>query len=189
MFAIPASMLTWGFEAEAQRVAAKSWKLHLKEKTGEADSDSSSISSSDDYDSDEEYFKYIAGEDGSDNDDEDNDSTEMTNVSIRLEESHRKLNELAHLFQEKIDRKDSDGTTMTKENLLGFFQVAKSILSSSHASSSSSRKECDNFDKGSESSLVLLRMKMLEEEMNQMQRSINTTNERLDQILELLSQK
>jgi hypothetical protein len=64
MFAIPASMLTWGFEAEAARCAKLSWKRANKN----ADSSSSCTSSSDEDSSggnstDEEYFKIIAGED------------------------------------------------------------------------------------------------------------------------------
>lgn len=71
MFAIPASMLTWGFEAEAARVASKTRKRHLRTLAGEpADSSSSSSSSSSENDaesscssSDEEYLKLIAGDD------------------------------------------------------------------------------------------------------------------------------
>jgi voltage-gated potassium channel len=61
MFAIPASMLTWGFEAEAARCAKLSWRRAQK------NTDSRCSSSSSDGDSngstDEEYFKIIAGED------------------------------------------------------------------------------------------------------------------------------
>lgn len=75
MFAIPASMLTWGFEAEAARVATKTRKRHLRRMAGESEFSSSSSSSSsipDDDDSisvdssDEEYLKLIAGEEGDD---------------------------------------------------------------------------------------------------------------------------
>jgi voltage-gated potassium channel len=66
MFAIPASMLTWGFEAEAARCAKLSWRKANKNKNGNC----SSSSSCSDYDNssggnstDEEYFKIIAGED------------------------------------------------------------------------------------------------------------------------------
>lgn len=63
MFAIPASMLTWGFEAEAARCAKMSWKRANKS----VDSGDSSCTSSDEDNSggnstDEEYFKIIAGE-------------------------------------------------------------------------------------------------------------------------------
>lgn len=64
MFAIPASMLTWGFEAEAERCAKLSWRRANKP----TDSSSSSSYSSDEdgnssgHSTDEEYFKIIAGE-------------------------------------------------------------------------------------------------------------------------------
>eukprot|EP00978_Attheya_sp_CCMP212_P032868 scaffold130149_cov58-Attheya_sp.AAC.1 len=77
MFAIPASMLTWGFEAEAQRVAAKSRRKARSVRMGfRGDCTSSSSSSFSDDDengeessvstSDEEYLKIIAGDDEED---------------------------------------------------------------------------------------------------------------------------
>mmetsp|Transcript_30286 Transcript_30286/g.34854 ORF Transcript_30286/g.34854 Transcript_30286/m.34854 type:complete len:488 (+) Transcript_30286:57-1520(+) len=75
IFAIPGSMLTWGFEAEAQRVASKARKRFLRAKQKESQlgyiSDSSYSSSSVDESeselgsSDEEYLNLIAGEDDS----------------------------------------------------------------------------------------------------------------------------
>jgi voltage-gated potassium channel len=65
MFAIPASMLTWGFEAEAERMAKQARKLALKQRAKGMSSFSSS-SSEDDSDgntTDEEYFALIAGAD------------------------------------------------------------------------------------------------------------------------------
>lgn len=90
MFAIPASMLTWGFEAEAERMAKQSRRREVKkrqeeqkrsqrqleqEESGEfyGDSDTSTAwSDSDGNTTDEEYFRLIAGEeeDGSDDDDD-----------------------------------------------------------------------------------------------------------------------
>jgi voltage-gated potassium channel len=70
MFAIPASMLTWGFEAEAARMAKATRQKSLRKaqrESGELPLSSSSSSSSDgddDYSTDEEYLKIIAGEDG-----------------------------------------------------------------------------------------------------------------------------
>jgi voltage-gated potassium channel len=70
MFAIPASMLTWGFEMEAERVAKEARKRVLKRRTMSSRKDSSSqyycsSSSSSAYSdgntTDEEYFKLIAG--------------------------------------------------------------------------------------------------------------------------------
>jgi hypothetical protein len=70
MFAIPASMLTWGFEAEAARIAKRSRQQSKKKLTASNNSDWSS--SDDDYSTDEEYQKIIAGEesDGTDDDEE-----------------------------------------------------------------------------------------------------------------------
>mmetsp|Transcript_8569 Transcript_8569/g.17800 ORF Transcript_8569/g.17800 Transcript_8569/m.17800 type:complete len:460 (-) Transcript_8569:159-1538(-) len=76
MFAIPASMLTWGFEGEAERLA----KLKLRKKLA-AQNPETSINeteandewsySSDDYSTDEEYLNTIAGfEDESDEEEE-----------------------------------------------------------------------------------------------------------------------
>jgi voltage-gated potassium channel len=69
MFAIPASMLTWGFEAEAARMAKATRQRSLKQmqrESGElpmSSSSSSSFDSDDDdgYSTDEEYLKIIAG--------------------------------------------------------------------------------------------------------------------------------
>uniref|UniRef100_A0A7S2LZM1 Ion transport domain-containing protein n=2 Tax=Skeletonema marinoi TaxID=267567 RepID=A0A7S2LZM1_9STRA len=81
MFAIPASMLTWGFEAEAQRLGIKAKRRALAKRKGVVyRSDSSSSSGSSDGSSvscigdistsDEEYMNIIGGED---NDESDND--------------------------------------------------------------------------------------------------------------------
>lgn len=59
MFAIPASMLTWGFEAEAERMARRARKRSQQE-------DSYMSSSSSDNTTDDEYFRLIAGDDGED---------------------------------------------------------------------------------------------------------------------------
>lgn len=79
MFAIPASMLTWGFEAEAERLAAKARRRTQRRLQGlsessscDTTSDFSEWSSSSLNSSDEEYQKIIAGggeeEDGDDED-------------------------------------------------------------------------------------------------------------------------
>ena len=86
MFAIPASMLTWGFEAEAQRLGMKAKRRELAKRKGEVYSSDSSSSSDDDDDdistSDEEYINIIGGGD----EDEDNEDNEL---SQGLEESSR----------------------------------------------------------------------------------------------------
>lgn len=70
MFAIPASMLTWGFEAEAERMAKQARQRFLKQSTPFSSSRSMGSNTSDDddfssggYSTDEEYFKLIAGAD------------------------------------------------------------------------------------------------------------------------------
>lgn len=77
MFAIPASMLTWGFEAEAERVAKRTRQLSKIRRNLSAhdlnDSDSWS-SSGNDYSADEAYQKILAGEDDTDDDSNDADS-------------------------------------------------------------------------------------------------------------------
>ena len=86
MFAIPASMLTWGFEAEAQRLGMKAKRRELAKRKGEVYSSDSSSSSDDDDDdistSDEEYINIIGGGD----EDEDNEDNEL---SQGMEESSR----------------------------------------------------------------------------------------------------
>lgn len=81
MFAIPASMLTWGFEAEAQRLGIKAKRRALAKRRGQvytSDTSSSSSSSSDSSSvsclgdistSDEEYMNIIGGGDEDKSDD------------------------------------------------------------------------------------------------------------------------
>lgn len=66
MFAIPASMLTWGFEAEAERLAKLNYVQH-KGQQAATENDNWSFSS-DDYSTDEEYRRIITGGEGSDED-------------------------------------------------------------------------------------------------------------------------
>jgi hypothetical protein len=82
MFAIPASMLTWGFEAEAHRLAKRSYQLtrissqqqQQQDTTAGQyhDSSDSWSSADDDYSTDEEYVKIISGEGENEEEDEDN---------------------------------------------------------------------------------------------------------------------
>ena len=66
MFAIPVSMLTWGFEAEAARCAKRSRQLAKRESNPIDDNDVST----DEYSTDEDYQKIIAGEESSSSDEE-----------------------------------------------------------------------------------------------------------------------
>lgn len=77
MFAIPASMLTWGFEAEAERLGMKAKRRAMARRRGEAydsctsssSSDSSAVSGFGDIStSDEEYMNIIGGGDDSPSD-------------------------------------------------------------------------------------------------------------------------
>jgi len=97
MFAIPASMLTWGFEAEAARVAAKTRKRYLRRLAGKSEFSSSSSSSSScaadgessASSSDEEYLKLIAGDEGGD---DQTDSTRVLEESLKEMLSTRSMN-------------------------------------------------------------------------------------------------
>jgi hypothetical protein len=111
MFAIPASMLTWGFEAEAQRLGVKAKKKMMAMQRGEEYNDYTSSSSSDNdsvegYDdistSDEEYMNIIGGEDS----EEDGDVVDktllkslevrMTTLEAAMTETNRKLDMILH---------------------------------------------------------------------------------------------
>lgn len=102
MFAIPASMLTWGFEAEAERMAKQARKRVLKRRENGDGASNEPPSTESDYDSDgnttdEEYFRLIAGVD---EEEEDEDETPW------MKEQRRKFN-LADM--------DMDGTLTLKE--------------------------------------------------------------------------
>lgn len=73
MFAIPASMLTWGFEAEAARIAKRSRQQSKKKLKVSNNSDWSS--SDDNYSTDEEYQKIIAGEESDGTSDDEDEET------------------------------------------------------------------------------------------------------------------
>ena len=114
MFAIPASMLTWGFEAEAERVAARSRKRYLRKLRGLPDDSSSSCSSSqyssahdvDDLDtSDEEYMKLIAGGEDEEQSGESYEirANESPRLSKRNAESHDELVERINMLEKKLD--------------------------------------------------------------------------------------
>eukprot|EP00980_Cylindrotheca_fusiformis_P005459 scaffold1169_cov120-Cylindrotheca_fusiformis.AAC.9 len=61
MFAIPVSMLTWGFEAEAERCAKRTRQLTKRRRNSCGDDDCST----EEYSTDEDYQKIIAGEESS----------------------------------------------------------------------------------------------------------------------------
>ncbi|KAL7522959.1 hypothetical protein ACHAWX_007765 [Stephanocyclus meneghinianus] len=93
MFAIPASMLTWGFEAEAERLGKRAKKKAMARRRGEIHTDytSSSTSDSESLDgygdistSDEEYMNIIGGED-SEEDSNREDKLLLKSLCNRLE--------------------------------------------------------------------------------------------------------
>jgi len=90
MFAIPASMLTWGFEGEAARLGAKAKRKMLARRRGETYVSETSSSSSNESQvsgygdistSDEEYMRIIAP------DDDDNDADARTQDLAKEEDS------------------------------------------------------------------------------------------------------
>lgn len=108
MFAIPASMLTWGFEAEAQRLGEKAKKKLMAQKRGEVYHDSTSSSSSDDESaggfgdistSDEEYMNIIGGEDS----DEESVGAINNTILTSLEERMTKLEATVAETNSKLD--------------------------------------------------------------------------------------
>lgn len=88
VFAIPGAMFTWGFEAEAERMAKRSHALRVRRESGTLDVES------DDYSTDEEYQKLIGRWD-------DDDSQDGVNPEI--------------LKQFMLGDEDGDGTMTLKE--------------------------------------------------------------------------
>jgi voltage-gated potassium channel len=119
MFAIPASMLTWGFEAEAERMAKQAHKRLLQRRSTHG----SSTTSTDDYESespdddstDEEYFRIIAGAD--EEGDGENDTPWMKEMRERFIKADGNM----------------DGTLTLKE----FFQLQASMGEDPHDITSS----------------------------------------------------
>jgi Ion transport protein len=164
MFAIPASMLTWGWEAEAARMAKRARRRALEKQrvnreqgataTGN-DADTSS-SSSDGETTDEEYFRVIAGEG-----DGDESNTDDAKKSQWMQE-----------VREAFVKADSDGT-----GTLSLAETA-SLLAATTTST------CDAVgENGAVAATpfhtVLNRLDRYEEDLRQ-------TNQKLDLILHLL---
>ncbi|KAL7453417.1 hypothetical protein ACHAWC_005098 [Mediolabrus comicus] len=114
MFAIPASMLTWGFEAEAQRLGMKAKRRALAKRKGQvyisdtssSSSDSSSISCLGDIStSDEEYMNIIGGEeDESDQDGKGLAQTQKSGVhGSTLSEEDETVEDILHSMQLRIE--------------------------------------------------------------------------------------
>lgn len=93
MFAIPASMLTWGFEAEAERLGMRAKKRVLAKQRGEEYNDYTSSSSSDSDSvegygdistSDEEYMNIIGGDGSGEEDNGGSDKLLLKSLEERI---------------------------------------------------------------------------------------------------------
>ena len=121
IFVIPSSMLTWGFEAEAERLMRKKREARKKVKLAErcgtrVDSSSSSeednIFESDDEEATwDEYERVVLGEDDDD----------ANNEESKLSEEDKKLLQDVSKYFAKADV-DADGTL----SMLEFFEFARS---------------------------------------------------------------
>ena len=128
MFAIPASMLTWGFEAEAERLGRRARDRAMARRKGQVFISETSSSSSESSDvsgygdlstSDEEYMRIIGG--GSDDDDGDNSNrsngqripTSLTNEELQsiirridsMEQSLAQTNSKLDIILQKLENK------------------------------------------------------------------------------------
>ena len=174
MFAIPASMLTWGFEAEAQRVALKTRRRYLQKISGDVPSSSSSSSSSSDdcngyhsaSSSDEEYLKLIAG--GGEDENKGGEKQDK-----EAEEALRKMRELIIMFQDA----DTDGSgSISKEE---FLRLASPILPKGVPNNVYDEHSAVDDIEQLTSTLLLKRVNRLEAKLDE-------TNNRLDRLLSLL---
>ena len=130
MFAIPASMLTWGFEAEAERLGAKAKKRAMAKRRGEVYISETSSSSSNSSDisgfgdlstSDEEYMRIIGGDDDDDDGESDDkvlggqaissslesNKAELMRRVESLEQSLAQTNNKLDLILQLLERKDA----------------------------------------------------------------------------------
>ena len=130
MFAIPASMLTWGFEAEAERLGAKAKKRAMAKRRGEVYISETSSSSSNSSDisgfgdlstSDEEYMRIIGGDDDDDDGESDekvlggqaisssleSNKAELMRRVESLEQSLAQINNKLDLILQLLERKDA----------------------------------------------------------------------------------
>jgi voltage-gated potassium channel len=117
MFAIPASMLTWGFEAEAQRLGMKAKRRALAKRKGQvymsdtssSSSDSSSISCLGDIStSDEEYMNIIGGDNEEEKEEESLAQTQNRvhgSASSREDEAVQDILHSMQLRMEEMEKK------------------------------------------------------------------------------------
>jgi hypothetical protein len=114
MFAIPASMLTWGFEAEAERIAKLAYLKSAKNASERTENDNWSYSS-EDYSTDEEYRKIIAGGDDSDDDGSDEEAKKSFALADTDASGRLSLTEFLALSRERDERADKIATGTGKD--------------------------------------------------------------------------
>mmetsp|Transcript_18629 Transcript_18629/g.26962 ORF Transcript_18629/g.26962 Transcript_18629/m.26962 type:complete len:498 (+) Transcript_18629:136-1629(+) len=166
MFAIPASMFTWGFEAEAERLAAKSYRLRHKQ-----DGDSSS-SSDDSYgwcddsfsdSSDEEYERIIAGEDEMTEDIEDDMKILVRGLSTRISQ-----------VESSFVQRNGVSNGMSKLSS-GLYSIQS--MSDRRSSSESQTTLCPDVKLS------------LEQSIKRLEEKVNATTSKLDRLLEIIEKK
>ena len=124
MFAIPASMLTWGFEAEAQRLGMKAKRRALAKRKGQvymsdtssSSSDSSSISCLGDIStSDEEYMNIIGGDNEEEESDQDDDNglaqTQSGVHGSTLSQEDETVQDILHSMQLRMEEMEKKVTS------------------------------------------------------------------------------
>eukprot|EP00934_Nitzschia_sp_Nitz4_P006253 Nitzschia sp. Nitz4//scaffold35_size145790//123457//124807//NITZ4_003055-RA/size145790-processed-gene-0.248-mRNA-1//-1//CDS//3329549199//6243//frame0 len=112
MFAIPASMLTWGFEAEAERMARMAYVQHKHGPQMAGANDNWSFSSAD-YSTDEEYRKIITG--GDDSEDEEQEAVRQFQLADIDGSGSVSLSEFLRISREQSEIKASLGEIQGKE--------------------------------------------------------------------------
>mmetsp|Transcript_26997 Transcript_26997/g.41419 ORF Transcript_26997/g.41419 Transcript_26997/m.41419 type:complete len:475 (-) Transcript_26997:446-1870(-) len=165
MFAIPASMLTWGFEAEAQRVAARTKR---RMRRGYYSSTSSSSNGEDDDDistSSQEYLNIIAG-------DEDDDELLKGKAG-----SDREIAEAA-LENFKVADRDGSGF-ITKREFLEAIQKSQPSFTKNILEGESGIKQPGD----------AVASLSLEARIQRLEGKVDETNERLDRVLVALEGK
>jgi len=165
MFAIPASMLTWGFEAEAQRVAVRT-KRRIRR--GYRSSTSSSSDGEDDDDistSSEEYLNIIAGEE---------DDDELLKGKTGLERKS------ATAALENFKLADIDGSGfVTKREFMELFKQSESPFT----------KSTLEVEHGANQPIEGVAPATLVTRIERLEGKVHETNERLDRVLVALEAK
>ena len=150
-------MLTWGFEAEAERCAKRTRQLELR-KRGETFS-----SSTDEYSTDEEYQKIIAGEESDDGEDD-------------------KDNHLVTLF-EKLDA-DGSGSLSLKEFIDLMRESSSSDGSNNNSNGGSGNSNASSSNNGAATSQT---SRAQEERLSAMEKKIDDLALKVDRLCQALA--